>query len=325
MENAIKWGILGPGNIAGKFAAAIRHVEGSEVYAVASREREKAEAFAAKYDARVIYDNYEELAADNQVDVIYVATPHAFHCEQSIMCLRHKKPVVCEKPMALDLHQVTRMVDAARTNQVYLLEGMWSRFMPATQKMLELVKDDVIGPVQYLRADFGFNAPFDPEGRLYDLKLGGGSLLDVGIYPLFLTTLLLGEPERVQSIGKLSETGADEYCSMLFQYAGGEIANIFSSITIKTSLTAEIAGPKGRIFLDAPFYKSNLLRLELNNGETQQFEFPHELNGFEFEVREVMKNLRAGELECPLLPLDFSMRMARIMDTVRGQIGVEYR
>ncbi len=324
MKESIRWGILGPGRIAEKFAAAISFSEGSEVYAVASREKERAKEFAGRFGAQVVYDNYAALAQDPDVDVIYVATPHAFHCEQALLCLGNKKPVVCEKPMALSLQQVSRMVECSRTHQTFLMEGMWSRFMPSILKTLELIQEDVIGPVQYVRADFGFNAPFDPNSRLFNIKLGGGSLLDVGIYPLFLTTLLLGEPEKIQSVAQLNGTGADEYCSMQFQYQGGQIASIFSSITIKTSLTAEIAGPKGRIFLQAPFYKSNQLTLELNTGETENFSYPHELNGFEYQVRHVADCLRNGLKENPILPLNFSLRMARIMDTVRSQCGIVY-
>lgn len=324
MEKSVRWGILGAGRIAQKFASAISFTEGNEVYAVASRERDKASDFAGRYHAVHIYDQYANLAEDPSVDIIYVATPHAFHCEQSIMCLEHKKPVVCEKPMALNYEQVSRMADTARTHQTFLMEGMWSAFMPSIRKMLQLIEEDAIGPVEYVRADFGFNAPYDPEGRLYNLKLGGGSLLDVGIYPLFLATLLMGEPARIHSVAKLAGTGADEYCSMQFQYAGGQIATIFSSITIKTSLTAEIAGPKGRIFLQSPFYKSNELTLELNSGESNRFSFPYEHNGFEYEVREAAQCLRKGYTESSILPLDFSLRMARVMDTVRAQCGIVY-
>jgi predicted dehydrogenase len=201
---------------------------------------------------------------------------------------------------------------------------MWSRFMPSINRVLELVNEDVIGPVTFIRADFGFQAPYEPHGRLFDLKLGGGSLLDVGIYPLFLTTLLLGSPTKIQSMAKLADTGADEYCSMQFQYAGGEVANIFSAISIKTSLTAEIVGTKGRICLPAPFYKATALTVELDTGESNSFSFPYEHNGFEYEVREVMKCLDRGDKESELMTHETSLLMARVMDTVREQNGITY-
>jgi predicted dehydrogenase len=324
MERSYRWGILGAGNIAGKFASALNYTERAEVYAVASREADKAKQFADKYGAAHSYGNYQELAEDPDVDIIYIATPHSFHEDQAILCLRNRKPVLCEKPMALNSKQVNSMVDAAHANKTFLMEGMWSRFMPAINKMLELIEAGVIGPVRYVRADFGFPAPYNLEGRLYNIKLGGGSLLDVGIYPLFLTTLLLGAPSTIRSLAKLAVTGADEYCNMLFQYPEGEIANIFSSITIKTSLTAEIAGTKGRIYLQPPFYKTNTLTLELNEGDSQNFSFPHEHNGFEYEIRQATACLDKGLLESPLIPHSFSLQMARVMDTVMEQCGIVY-
>jgi len=324
MNRTYRWGILGAGRIAEKFASAVNYVEGAEVYAVASRDGNQAKAFANTFGAAKAYDNYIKLAEDPEVDVIYIATPHAFHKEQAVLCLNHKKPVLSEKPMALNYQQVKAMVNAASVNQTFLMEGMWSRFMPSISKMLQLIKEDVIGPVQFIRADFGFQAPYDPQGRLFNLELGGGSLLDVGIYPLFLTTLLLGEPSRIQSMAKLSATGADEYCSMQFQYPAGQIANIFSSITIKTSLTAEICGTKGRIILPAPFYRATGITIELNTGERNDFAFPYDHNGFEYEVREVMQCLDNGYLQSPLLSHETSLLLARIMDTVRNQSGIIY-
>lgn len=324
MQRPYRWGIMGAGNIANKFASALNYTENAEVYAVASRDYDKAKQFAGKYGVSQVYDQYHQLAEDERVDIIYIATPHAFHCDQAIMCLEQKKAVLCEKPMALNLQQVTAMVDAARNNQTFLMEGMWSAFMPSIKKAVELIKEDIIGPVQFIRADFGFQAPPDPNNRLYNLKLGGGSILDVGIYPLFLSTLLLGEPSRIQSMAKLAGTGADACCSMQFQYPGEQMANIFSSITIKTSLTAEITGHKGRLILPCPFYKATSLSLELNEGENKQFLFPHEHNGFEYEIREVMRCLENGYTECPDMSHERSLILARMMDTVRGQCGVVY-
>ena len=323
MDRNYRWGILGAGRIAAKFASAINFTEGSEVYAAASRDQQHADAFAATHQAKVSYNDYEKLVSDPQVDVIYIATPHAFHAQQAELCLQHQKPVLCEKPMALDRMEVSRMINAARENNCFLMEGMWSRFMPAINKVLEL-REDVLGQLQYVRADFGFQAAYDPESRLFDIKLGGGSLLDVGIYPLFLTVLLLGEPQTIQAVGKLSVTGADEYCNVIFQYPGGETASIFSSITTRTSLTAELAGSKGRIMMHNPWYKANNITVEKNSGDTENFSFPHEHNGFEYQVRHVMDCLDKGLKESPLLPLDFSLTMTRIMDKIRAEVGVIY-
>lgn len=326
MKKTYRWGILGPGKIAEKFASALRYTEGAEVFAVASRDWDRANQFAGRYGATRVYDDYRKLAEDPEIDIIYVATPHAFHCEHSVLCLEHQKPVLCEKPLALSTNQVIKMVSKAQQQQTFFMEGMWSRCMPYAKKVMELVNNDVIGPVQYVRADFGFNTPFDPGGRLFNPDLGGGSLLDVGIYPLYLVTMLLGEPSRIQSVGRLSATGADEYCNVQLQYAGGQTANIFSSIVMQTPVTAEIIGTKGRIEIPAPWYKTDRFSVIMGFNESrQEFAFPHEHNGFEHEIREVTACLGNGLTECPVMPHSFSLQLSRIMDTVRKQCGIVYK
>jgi len=324
MNRLYRWGILGAGKIAAKFASALNYTEGAKFYAVASRDKEKAEDFAETNGATRIYDDYYKLVTDPEVDIIYIATPHAFHCEQTLLCLENKKPVLCEKPMALNESQVKQMVEASRANQTFLMEGMWSRFMPSVINVWKIISEKAIGDVQYIKADFGFQAPYDPKGRLFDLKLGGGSLLDVGIYPIFLTSLLFGEPSQIKSVAKLSATGADEYTHAVFQYPGGQTASIFSSITIKTSLTAEIAGTKGRIYMHNPWYKTKDITVELNDDESNDFSFPYEHNGFEYEIRHVNECLDKGLKESPLMPFDFSLLMSRTMDKIREQVGVKY-
>ena len=325
MDKTYRWGILGPGRIAEKFASALRYTERAEVFAVASRDMERASQFAGKYGASHVYDDYRRLAEDPEVDIIYIATPHAFHCEQSLLCLDHGKPVLCEKPLSLSAGQATKIIAKAREQQVFFMEGMWSRCMPFTKKILELISDNVIGPVQYVRADFGFRAPVDTGGRLYNVALGGGSLLDVGIYPLSMITLLLGEPARIQAVGKLSGTGADEYCNVQFQYQGGQTAGFFSSITMQTPLTAEIIGTKGRIELSAPWYKTESFTVTIGFDQSEVYRFPHEHNGFEHEIREVTQCLDEGLTESPLMPLSFSELLSRITDTIKEQCGIVYQ
>lgn len=324
MKKTHRWGILGAGRIAEKFALALDHTEGNEVFAIASQDEERGKQFGERHQAKKIYKGYEPLAADPEVDIIYIATPHAFHAEQAALCFQYKKAVLCEKPLGLTLKETTTMINQAREAGVFFMEGMWSSCMPSIRKAIELVNNDVIGPVQFVRADFGFAAPYNPEGRVFNLKLGGGSLLDVGVYTIFLAHQFLGNPSKIQSLGKLNATGADEYCNMQLQYPGGQTAMLFSGITVKTSLTAEIAGTKGRIFLPIPFYKSTELVLELNNGENARFPFPHEVNGFEFEIRKVAECLDQGLLECPWMPHEYTLAMAKVMEEVRKQNGIDY-
>jgi predicted dehydrogenase len=324
MTKTIRWGILGAGKIAEKFAAAINYTEGAELHAVASREPEKGRAFAAAYNAAHHYTSYEVLAADDDVDIIYIATPHAFHCEQALLCMRHGKAVLCEKPMALKQADVLKMATEARKRQVFLMEGMWSRFMPSINKAKQLIDAGAIGEVRSISADFGFKAPYDVKGRLYNRALGGGSLLDVGIYPVFLTSLLLGEPSDIQTVARKAATGVDEYCNVVMQYAGGQTAHFFSAINVQTGLRAEITGTEGRIILPKPWYKAEQLVLELNNGTTSEFSYPRRCNGFEYEIQEVMECLGKGFTECPAMPLDFSLLMSAITDVIAEQAGVAY-
>lgn len=323
-KKTYRWGILGAGRIAEKFATALLATERAEVYAVASRELSRARDFATKYQAARFYNEYEQLVTDPEVDIIYIATPHAFHCEQALLCLKNKKAVLCEKPMALNYEQAAKMVSAAHIYQVFLMEGMWSRFMPAINKAKELIDSGIIGNLQYINCDFGFAAPFEPQGRLYNKALGGGSILDVGVYAIFLATFFLGGPSSIQSNSKLTVTGVDEYSNMILQYPGGQTAHLFTSITTQTKIAATIIGTKGRMELPAPWYKTTDLTLQLLSGDIQNFHFPHDSNGFEHEIREVTDCLDQGLIECPAMPLDFTLSISKIMDTLLQQAGVRY-
>lgn len=324
MQKTYRWGILGPGKIAAKFATALNYVDGAEVFAVASRDQQRAKDFAENFGALRVYADYESLAKDPEVDIIYIATPHAYHHEHVLMCLRHHKPVVCEKPFALHHRQVEEMLATARKENVFLLEGMWTSFMPFLKKIESLIADGVIGDPNFLRADFGFNLPFDGNSRLYDIKLGGGSLLDVGIYPLFLATKLLGQPVAIKSFGKLASTGADEYCQAILQYDSGATANIFSAITTQTGITAEIAGSKGRIEIHNPWFKATDFTVHVDGKGSEHFSFPHGSNGFEHEIKEVMACLDKGLKEAPSMPLEFSLSLSKLIDTIKEQVGVVY-
>ncbi len=229
-----KWGIIGPGKIADKFAAALSLVGGASLEAVASRNEGRAREFAAKFGAARIYTDYAALAGDPSIDAVYIATPHAFHLEHALLCLQKGKAVLCEKPMALSNRQVQIMVEAAKTNGTFLMEAMWTRFLPVIDTTLELIRTGRIGTVKQVQADFGFLAPFQPEGRLFDLRLGGGSLLDIGVYPIFLCLLLLGEPDTIRASAHLALTGADESCRAIFGYKDGRSAMISSTLACAT-------------------------------------------------------------------------------------------
>ena len=240
-------GIIGLGKIAGKFSADLKFVEGTELYAVASRSQQNADAFASEHNAKKAYGSYLQLIQDVDVDVIYVATPHVHHAEISIACLKAGKAVLCEKPFAMNSAQVREMIASAVQNKVFLMEALWTRFFPSTQHVLELCASGQIGDIRMVQADFGFSAEYDITKRLFNKALGGGALLDIGIYPLYLSYLLLGNPLQVAAQAHIGETGVDHSIAMLLKYAGDAQAILSSTLTATTQTEAWIYGSKGAI------------------------------------------------------------------------------
>lgn len=324
---AINYGILGPGHIASAFCKALTREPNSRVYAIASRDSQRSADFAREFDAVKWYGDYDSLVADPNVDVIYIATPHSFHEQQALLCLRHKKPVVCEKPLTLSHASAQRIVQTARESKTFLMEGMWSRFNPAVCQAKAMIEEGVIGEVKYISADFGFAKPYDPSTRLYNMALAGGAILDVGVYPLSLALFILGEPASIQTTAHLAPTGADESCSIVLSYPEKVTAQLFCSMVVETKKEAVICGTKGVITIDTPWYKS--MGLTLTKGmpgkdKEEKFLYPYPGNGFEFQIEEVNRCLSEGKTESPLLTLDFSLMKARVTDIILQQAGVVY-
>lgn len=324
MEKKYKWGIIGPGKIAQKFAAAIALVPNAVLHAVASRDSERAAKFAHAHGATHFYNSYEALANDAEIDAVYIATPHTFHHAHVLLCLQQKKAVLCEKPMSVNFSSTAEMVRVARENNVFLMEAMWSRFLPIIEKTLQLVKEGEVGDLKYISADFGFRAAFDPGSRLYNLSLGGGSLLDVGIYPLFLVLMLLGRPDEVKAFSQLAPTGADESTNAILYYNQGAMGHIFSSVGAPTPITAQITGTTGTIFLDRPWYKGSEIRIRKNDTITDTISLPYGDNGFEFQVREVQECLDKGLTESTKMPLAFSLLLSEILGDICSQTNLKY-
>jgi predicted dehydrogenase len=324
MTSVVRWGIIGPGKIAARLADSFSLVRNARVTAVASRDVGRAEAFAVKYSIPSVYGSYHQLANDPEVDIVYVATPHSFHHEQSLLAVRHGKAVLCEKPMTLNFRQTSELVKEARGRSVFLMEAMWSRFFPALIKAEELIRHGSIGALKFMSSDFGFAAPYNPEGRVFNPDMGGGSWLDVGVYPLFLTLWLMGKPDRLSSFARLSPTGADETVSALFNYTDGRIAHLLSSVVADSPKEAIILGTEGRITLHSAWHKSDRVTLRLNSGTEEVFSFPHEGNGFEYQVRHVTECLQKGLTESPLMTHGLSLAMAEVSDEVRRQCGIRY-
>ena len=315
-----RWGILGAGRIADKFCEALNFTQGSAVYAVASRNIKNGKAFATKHKATKCYSSYTNLVNDTNVDIIYIATPHAFHYEHTMLCLQNNKHVLCEKPMSLTTTQSKAMIDFATKQQLFLMEGLWTRCMPFTEKILSLIADDKIGIVKHIQADFGFAAPFDADSRMYNKALGGGSVLDIGIYPIFLATLILGTPTTIKAFVIPTITGVDDTADMLLQYPDGATAHLLSTIGFNTPITATIIGTKGIIAIHNPWFKATEMSLQLNDGSRETFSFPHLCNGFEYEIEHVMQCLSNGWLQSPKVPHNLTLQISQIMDKVLAKL-----
>lgn len=320
----VRWGVLATGGIAAQFAADLALVEGAEPAAVGSRSRESAEAFAERFGFARAHGSYEALAADDEVDVIYVATPHAMHFDAALACVEAGKGVLVEKPITLDLPQAARLIAAAREREVFLMEAMWMRMNPAIRKIVELVEDGAIGWISAVHADFGLHGPFPAEHRLRDPKLGGGALLDLGVYPINLVHLMLGAPSEVRSWAHLTPEGVDENTGVLMGYRNGAVAALTCSINGESRNAASITGTEGRIDLPPGFFVPREFTLSRPGLAPETFQFPFPGSGYQFEAAEVQRCLLAGELESPLMPHATTLELMSLLDTIRSEIGVAY-
>jgi predicted dehydrogenase len=324
MAKVFNWGIIGLGNIAHKFAQDLQGMKSARLHAVASRSFQKAEIFANKYNTPNYFGSYEEIVKCSDLDVIYIATPHAFHCENTIMCLNAKIPVLCEKPFAMNAAEVRRMIAAAKNNNTFLMEALWTRFLPSIKRTLSIIEKGMIGEVLSIKADFGFKADFDSEGRLYNQKLGGGSLLDIGIYPVFLALLVLGRPFNVKALATIGQTNVDESCGIIFKYTDSKLAILNSTILTKTATEALIYGEKGTIRINGRWHEPTSITLMLNGKEPKDIFFDYSSNGYSYEAEEVMRCLRQKRLSSPLLNHHFSLDLIELLDEIRMEAGIYY-
>lgn len=324
MTDKIRWGILSTGNIAHQFARGLSALPDADLVAVGSRSQESAGAFADEFNIPRRYTNYEALAADPDVDVIYIGTPHPYHAENALLCLNAGKPVLCEKPFALNARQAETVIRRARESGLFLMEAMWTRFTPVFTKVRELIAAGTIGEIRMLTADFGFRADFDPAHRLFAPELGGGALLDVGIYPVALASMLFGQPAAIASQVTLGQTGVDEQSAIVFKYDGGQLALLSTAIRTETPQEACIMGTKGMIRIPPSWWMPQKFSLRLQDEAEQVFDLPFEGNGYNYEAAEVMRCLRAGLLESLVMPLDETLATMHTLDAIRAQWGLVY-
>ena len=318
----IRWGIIGLGKIANKFATDLASIKNVELVAVASRNIQNANNFAEKHNAKKAYSSYEELAKDSNVDAVYIATPHSFHKEHAILCLQNKKAVLCEKPFAMNLSEVTEMIEAAKENNVLLMEALWSFFLPHFTYVLDLVKSEKFGKLKSLEADFGFHTPYNTDSRLFKKELGGGSLLDIGIYPIFAALATLGEPDAIDASATFFENGADASCDMVFQYKNAK-ATLKSTLLEETPSIAILKFEKAIVKLNRQFHQSSSITIIQNNTE-EIINFDFKTLGYNYETEHFNTLLRAGEKESNMMTFEFSKNLINTLDKVRGIIGLTY-
>lgn len=323
----IRWGILGCGKIARKFAADLKLVQDAELIAVGAREQATAATFAKDFPAKFVHGSYEALVSNPEVDVIYVATPHGLHHEHVMLCLKHKKAVLCEKAFAINYREAREMIDFAKAQNTFIMEAFWTRLLPHYLKMKELIAQGKAGAIKYLNAEFGFIPipPFPP--RLYDPALGGGALLDIGVYPIFLALDLLGKPDHIDALMTPASTGVDEQCAIRFQYNNGAIAQLFCSFASNLATGADVAGDQGRIRLTHRFHGPTTV-LEYYPGivdtrEVIQFEKAAG-NGYEYEARHVNECLNMNLVESPVLTHDLTLLLMQTLDIIRSKAGIKY-
>jgi predicted dehydrogenase len=320
-----RWGILGTGNIASQFARGLAELDDAELVAVGSRTAESAEAFGERFGAARRHASYAALASDPDVDAIYIATPHPLHHDNTIMCLQAGKAVLCEKPFAINASEAQDMIATARGRGVFLMEAMWTRFLPHMVRLRELLAAGAIGEVRMLQADFGFRTSFNPQGRLFDPALGGGALLDVGIYTASLASMIFGTPERVSSMAHLGETGVDEQSAMLLGYSGGRLALLSQAIRTNSPHEALLLGTTGKIRVHSSWWKVGAtITLSVDGRADEQIDVPSVGNGYNYEAAEVRRCLEAGRTESEVMPLDETLAIMRTLDELRAQWGLRY-
>ncbi len=323
-ERSIKWGIMGPGGISSQFAKDLQQVEGAELVAVGSKSLERAEAFAEKFNIPRAYGSYEEVVKDEEVDIFYIGTLHPAHRDNVMTCLRAGKAVICEKPFTINAAEAEEMVSYAKANKLFLMEAMWSRYLPPMAKVREWLQADLIGEVQLVQANFGFDIGYQPEHRLLNRELGGGALLDAGIYPISLASMVYGkQPSNIMSSVHIGETEVDERFSLLFEYDDGRKAMLNASVRLGMVNDAFFYGTKGYIHIPNFLFAASA-SLHVRDEEPVHFNCDRQTKGYNYEAMEAMACLREGRTESRVMPVDETLQIMQTLDKIRAQWKLTY-
>lgn len=323
----IKWGILGAGRIAGKFASDLKLVADAELVAIGSRSQETADKFGNEFDIKKRHASYEALVSDPEVDVIYIATPHSYHYENTLLCLHHNKAVLCEKPFAMNVRQVKEMIDLAHNKKIFLMEARWTVFHPHYKKLHEMIGQGLLGDIRSVLINFGFKATPPVPARLFDPFLGGGTLMDIGIYNVFMAMSVLGKPDVIEASMTPASTGVDEQCAILFKYNNGAVAQLFSTFSSNLATEADIAGTSGRIRLTSRFYEpsSNIEYYPKYVDSKEIIKVENESGfGYQYEARHVNDCLKHDLTESDVISFADSLNLMEVLDEIRNIAGIRY-
>jgi predicted dehydrogenase len=314
MAEPLRWGILGTGNIAHTFARDLQYIDEGVVAAVGSRSRPSADAFGDEFDVALRFDSYEALVESDQVDVIYVATPHPMHFANAMLALEHGKPVLVEKAFAMNALEARDLVAAARAKKLFLMEAMWTRFLPHVVAVRSLIDEGALGEIVTVEADHGQWFETDATSRIFDPELGGSALLDLGVYPVSFASMVLGAPERLTALVDPAFSGVDAQTSMLLGYASGAHAVLTCTLRARSANRACITGTKARIEIDGVFYAPSAFTLVTRDGDATRYDFPRRGRGLYYQAQEVARCLGEGRRESDVMPLDESIEIMATMD-----------
>jgi len=321
---SIRWGIIAPGRIAHKFASDFSLIHNHSITSVASTNIERARAFADKYKLSSFYGDYREMLVKEKLDIVYIASPHSFHFEQAKMCLDLGISVLCEKPVTIHSGQLKQLLTLAAEKRLFFMEALWTVFLPTYTQIFEKINNGDIGSIIGVKADFGFHMPFDQDSRLFNPSLGGGSLLDIGIYPLLLATLCLGYPDEIKALASLTELKVDDEMIAVLKYNKRGLAQIQSTIRANTRTEAFIFGDNGSFWVPGRWIDSQKFYLLKSDGQEELIHSPWDGFGYQFQISAVEKCLAQGLLECPLVPHSLSIQLMNQMDEIRKQTGIVY-
>jgi predicted dehydrogenase len=324
MRKKYKWGILAPGKMSAKFTRGLKLLDNVELYAVGSRDIERARQFAADFGFKKYYGSYEDLAGDTEVDIIYIASPHSLHYEHTLLCLKNKKAVICEKSFALTSREAEAMLSEAERQKVFLMEALWPPFQPIYVKTKEILKGGEPGKILHLNARFSFQAPYNPLDRKFNLSLGGGSLLDIGIYPVIDALWFMGVPDEVIAKASFTETGSEDSINIIFSYKDGRMASLYSSFRTAGGIGCDLLCENGNLLFSRGRDMSQRLNVALNGKESQEYSLLPDGMGYQFEAIEVMNCLDKGKLESEVVPHLFTLNLMKTLDRIRKAAGIVF-